>query len=190
VNRQRRIYSETHGITYYGKAKWKYRRTTKTNNMRKQEACVLNYGMQGMKTDEKGDGRIGTSSITYQFGPGSATGSLLIAKQTEGYSPAKSYDTLQLEITVSVIALDHVGDTFAALHPGLDQLGKHLEDTLAGACALLLENGWGDAAELESKVGLFPVPPPLLKIHGLYLWGERLGFDGPVFRVVWEAGGG
>ena len=59
MKRQRRIYSETHGITYDCKAKWKYRRTTKTNDMRKQEACVLNYGMQGMKTDESEMGKSG-----------------------------------------------------------------------------------------------------------------------------------
>jgi hypothetical protein len=83
-----------------------------------------------------------------------------------------------------VIAFDHVRDTLAALHPGLDQLGKHLEDSLARACALLLENGWGDAAELEPKVVLLPIPPPLLKIHRLHFWRERLGFDGGIVRVV------
>ena len=63
----------------------------------------------------------------------------------------KLHDSPHLEIMVSVIAFDHVCDTLTALHPGLDELGKHLEDLLAGASAMLFENWWGDAAELESK---------------------------------------
>ena len=80
------------------------------------------------------------------------------------YSPEKLYNSLHLEITVSVIALDHVCNLLAALHPGFDKLGEHLEDSLARARALLLEDVWGDVAELELKVVLLPVPP-LLKIR-------------------------
>jgi len=94
------------------------------------------------------------------------------------------YDPLHLEITVSVIALDHVCDALAALHPGLDQFGKHLEDSLARARALLLDNGWSDTAEFKPKVVLLPGPPPLLKIHRLYFWSEWFGFDGRIVRVV------
>ena len=89
-----------------------------------------------------------------------------------------------MKITVSMIAFDHVCNPLAALHPGLNQLGKHLEDSLARARALLFENGWGDASELEPEVVLLPVPPPLLKILGLYLWSKGLGFDGRIVRVV------
>ena len=35
----------------------------------------------------------------------------------------------------------------------------------------LLENGWYDTAELESKVLLFP---------GLQTWSKGFGFDGPI----------
>ena len=83
-----------------------------------------------------------------------------------------------------MIALDHVCDTFTALHPRLDQLGKHLEDSLAGASALLLEDRWGDAAKLESKIVLLSVPPSLLKIHGLHFRRKRFGLDRGVVRVV------
>ena len=41
--------------------------------------------------------------------------------------------------------------------PRLDQLGKHLEDSLARACVPLLENGWCDSAELEPDVVLLPI---------------------------------
>ena len=69
-----------------------------------------------------------------------------------------------MKITVSMIAFDHICNPLAALHPGFDKLGEHLEDSLARARALLLEDVWGDVAELELKVVLLPVPP-LLKIH-------------------------
>ena len=36
------------------------------------------------------------------------------------------YNSLHLEITVSVVAFDHVRDTLATLHSGLDQLGERL----------------------------------------------------------------
>jgi len=85
---------------------------------------------------------------------------------------------------VSVIALDHVRDTLATLHPRLDQLGEHLEDSLARACTLLFENGWGNSAELEPEVVLLPVPPPLLKIHSLHFWRKRFSLDGRKVRVV------
>ena len=106
----------------------------------------------------------------------------LVAKKTRGILTSWLYDSLNLEITVSVVALDHIGDTLAALHPGLDELSKHLEDSLARASALLLEDGWGNAAKLESEVILLPVPPPLLKIHSLHVWSKRLGFD--IVRLV------
>jgi len=64
----------------------------------------------------------------------------------------KPYDSLHLEIAVSVIPLDPVGNSLVALHPWLNQLDQHLEGSLARACALLLENGWFSAAEFESKV--------------------------------------
>jgi len=89
-----------------------------------------------------------------------------------------------------MVAFDHVRDPLAALHPRLDQLGEHLEDSLARAHALLLDNGWGDAAKLEPEVVLLPVPPPLLKVHRLHFRTERLDFDGRVVRVVREASGG
>lgn len=75
-----------------------------------------------------------------------------------------------------MVAFDHVCYTLAALHPGLDQLGKHLEDPLAGARALLLKNGRGYATKPQPKVGRLPGPPPLLKIHGFNLWSEWFGF--------------
>jgi len=113
---------------------------------------------------------------------------LHIAKH-RGYSPEKLYDSLHLEITVSMVALDHVCNPLAALHPGLNKLGKHLQNSLTRARALLLENGWGDAAELESKVILLPVPPPLLKIHDFHFRTKWFGFDGRIVRVIREAGG-
>ena len=88
-----------------------------------------------------------------------------------------------------MIALDHVCYTLAALHPGLHQLGEHLEDPLAWTGALLLQDGWGYAAEFESKVALLPVPPPLLEIHSLNFRTERLVFDGCVVRLIREADG-
>lgn len=91
---------------------------------------------------------------------------LHIAKN-RGCSPVRLYGSLHLEITVSVIALDHVGDALAALHPGFDKLGKHLEDSPARARGLLLENEWGNAAEPKSRVVLLPISP-LLKIHCLH----------------------
>ena len=99
---------------------------------------------------------------------------------------------MRLKIAVSVISFDHICDTLAALHPRLDQLGEHLEDPLAGATRLL-ENGGSDTTELEPKVVPLFVPPPLLEIHHLYFWRERLGFDGRIIRVIREAterGGG
>ena len=40
-----------------------------------------------------------------------------------------------------------------------DPPGKRSKDSLARAHALLLEDGWGDAAELEPEVVLLPGPP-------------------------------
>ena len=130
-----------------------------------------------------------SSSITYQFDE--LEPDLLIADMgCVGYLPEGLYDPLHLEVAVSMVPLDHVRDPLAALHPRLDQLGKHFEDPLARAHALLFEDGWGDTAELEPKVVLLPVPPPLLKIHGLHFRTEWFDFDGGVVGVVREAGGG
>ena len=75
-----------------------------------------------------------------------------------------------------MILFDHDCNTLAALHPRLDQLGEHLEDPLAGATSLLLENGGSDTVELETEVISLLVPPPP-EIDNLHLWRERLGFD-------------
>ena len=88
------------------------------------------------------------------------------------------------EITFGFQPLDHVCDALAALHPRLDQLGKHLEDSLTGACALLLENGWCNSAELELEVVPLPIPPPLLKIRSLHFRSKRFGFDGRKIGVI------
>ena len=64
----------------------------------------------------------------------------------------KLHDSLHPEIMVSVIVFDHVCDMLAALHPGLDELGKHLEDSLARASAMSFENWQGNATELKLKV--------------------------------------
>lgn len=82
-----------------------------------------------------------------------------------------------------MISFDHDCNTLAALHPRLDQLGEHLEDPLAGATGLL-ENGGSDTAELEPEIVSLLVPPPLLEIHNLHFWRERLGFDGRIVTVV------
>ena len=71
-----------------------------------------------------------------------------------------------------------------ALHPGLNELSKHLKDSLARTHTLPLEDGWGNATELESEVVLLSIPHPLLEIHSLHVWSKRLGFDGCIVQVI------
>ena len=80
------------------------------------------------------------------------------------------YDSLHLQVAVSVVAFDHVRNTLATLHRRCDQCGEHFENSLAGASALLPENGQ-DAAKLEPKVVLLSVPPPLREMP--FILGER-----------------
>ena len=78
-----------------------------------------------------------------------------------------------------MVLLDHVRNTLATLHPRLDQLGEHLEDSLAWATVLLLQDGRGNTIELEAEVGFLPR-------------SKRPGFDRGIVRVVGvvrEAGG-
>ena len=93
-------------------------------------------------------------------------------------SPVRLHSRPHLKIAVSVITLDHVCDMLAALHPRLNQLGKHLEDLLTGACALLPENWWCDSTELEPEVVL-----PMLKIRSSF--PEQVArLDGRKVRIV------
>jgi len=86
-----------------------------------------------------------------------------------------------------MIALDRVCDVLATLHHGLDELSKYLEDSLAGACVLLLGDGSGDIVKLGSSEVVLPIP--LLKIHNLRFWQKWFDFDRRVVRFVREAGG-
>ena len=168
--------------------------------MRKRSR-TLNYEMQIMKTDagRGGGGREGgsegdqrralMSSITYQFRQISNRISTL-QKTWGNIHLERLYDSLHLQVAVSVVPFDHVRNTLTTLHPRFDQLGEHLENPLAGASALLPENGRGDTAKLEPKVVLLSVPPPLLEIQAFHFWRKGLGFDGSIVRLVRKAGGG
>ena len=78
-------------------------------------------------------------SMTYHFG-WISNPDLHSVKPEDVYSHGGLYDFLHPQVTVPVIAFDHVCDALTALHPQLDQLGKYLEDSLARACTLLFEN--------------------------------------------------
>ena len=87
-----------------------------------------------------------------------------------------------------MIVFDHVGDPLATFHPQLDQLSKHLEDSLARAHVLLFEKGRGDTIKLEPEDVLLPVPL-LLKVHRLRFRTKWPDFNGRVVRVVRKASG-
>ena len=126
-------------------------------------------------------GRIGlsvSSSITYRFDE--------LELDVHIADTGCGIITYDSQVVVSVAALDHVCDPLTAFHPQLDKLSEHLEDSLARARSLLLEDGWGDAAKLELKVVFFPVPPPL-KARGLCF---RTKFNRRVVRVIRETSGG
>lgn len=94
------------------------------------------------------------------------------------------YGLLHPKGAVLIVLIDHVRDPLTAFHPQLDQLSKHLKDSLARAHTLLLEDGWDDITETESGILLPPVPPPPLKVHSFRVRIKRLDFDGWVVRDV------